>query len=141
MFADRQAPPTNSRSRRFGMTDQAEISECLGTSMTGAFEPSPRSQETSSWRPTAHSSASESRPSVSLTERVTSLVKVLDEAVDAWSPVDAEHVGGDKYRLLGPIPEGEVWEFHPADEVHCRSRDFADSRTGLVAFARALRDA
>jgi len=76
-----------------------------------------------------------------VTERVTILVKLLDEAVDVWRPVDAEHVGGDKYRVLGQIPEAEVWEFQPGDVVHCRSRDFADSRTGLVAFARVQGDA
>ncbi len=123
------------------MTDQAKIFGCSGISTTGAFEPSPHSQKTSSWRPTAPWSASENRPSVPVTERVTILVKLLDEAVDVWRPVDAEHVGGDKYRVLGQIPEAEVWEFQPGDVVHCRSRDFADSRTGLVAFARVQGDA
>ena len=76
-----------------------------------------------------------------MTERVTILVKLLDEAVDVWRPVDDEHFGGDKYRVLGQIPETEAWEFQPGDVVHCRSRDFADSGTGLVAFSRVRRDA
>jgi hypothetical protein len=76
-----------------------------------------------------------------MTKSVTILVKLLDEAVEVWRPVDAEHVEGDKYRMLGQIPEAEVWEFQPGDVVHCRSRDFADSTAGLVAFARVQRDA
>jgi len=74
-------------------------------------------------------------------ERATIFVKLLDEAVDVWRPVDAEHVADNKYRLLGQIPETEVWEFQPGDVVHCHSRDFTDAGTGLVAFARVRRDA
>ncbi|MGH9895705.1 MAG: hypothetical protein ACREA0_27725 [bacterium] len=76
-----------------------------------------------------------------MTERATILVKLLDEAVDVWRPVDAEHVGGGEYRVLGQVPEDEVWEFQPGDVVRCRNRDFADNTTAVVAFARIQRDA
>ena len=74
-------------------------------------------------------------------ERVTIFVKLLGEAVDVWRPVDADHLADDKYRVLGEIPDAEVWEFQPGDVVHCRSRDFTEAGMGLVAFARARRDA
>jgi len=76
-----------------------------------------------------------------MTERVKIHIKLLDEAVDVWRPVDAEHLGGGDYRVLGPIPADEVWEFQPGDVVCCRKRDFADNRAGLVAFEKIRRDA
>jgi len=30
---------------------------------------------------------------------------------DAWRPVEAEWVGGDRYRLVGPQPKDEAWAF------------------------------
>jgi len=68
-------------------------------------------------------------------------VALLDEAVDCWRPVNAQHIGADQYVLVGPIPEGEVWEFQPGETVHCREQTFQGGTTGLVAFARVQRDA
>ena len=76
-----------------------------------------------------------------MAEHGTILVKLINEAGDVWRPVDAEHVGGDKYRALGQIPEAEVWKLQPAGVVHCHGRDCAHSRTGLVALAPVQRDA
>ena len=76
-----------------------------------------------------------------MTERVRIHIRLLDEAVPVWRPVDAEHVGGDQYRVLGQIPEDEVWELQPGDVVRCRLESFADSQTGLTAFATIQRDA
>ena len=76
-----------------------------------------------------------------MTERVTILIKLLDEAVDVWRLVDAARGGDGEYRVLGQIPDGEVWAFQPGDVVRCRNRDFADNKTGLVAFARVQHDA
>lgn len=76
-----------------------------------------------------------------MTERVQIHIRLLDEAVPVWRPVDAEHVGGDQYRVLGQIPEDEVWEFQPGDVVRCRLQSFADNQTGLTAFGTIQRDA
>lgn len=68
-------------------------------------------------------------------------VALLDEAVPVWRPVDTEHLPGDAYRLMGPIPEGEVWEFQPGDVVRCQRRTFSDGVIALVAVERVPRDA
>lgn len=59
-------------------------------------------------------------------------VALLGEGTDVWRPVQAEPVGGDRYRLLGTIPDGEVWQFQPGDTVHCITRKFSGG-TGLAA--------
>jgi hypothetical protein len=79
--------------------------------------------------------------SEAMTEPVQIHIRLLDEAVPVWRPVDAEHVGGDQYRVLGPIPEDEVWEFQPGEVVRCHLQSFADNKTGLTAFAAITRDA
>jgi hypothetical protein len=56
---------------------------------------------------------------------VTIYVALLDEDVDVWRPVAAEHLEGDLYRLLDETPEGEVWEFATGDVVRCRMRRFS----------------
>lgn len=68
-------------------------------------------------------------------------VALLEEGVDVWRPVAAEHVRGDEYRLCGPTPEGEIWEFQPGDVVRCQQRTFSDGASGLVAIARVERNA
>jgi len=68
-------------------------------------------------------------------------VALLDEGVECWRPVEAQHMVADQYLLSGPIADGEVWEFRPGETVRCRERTFQDGTTGLVAFARVQRDA
>jgi hypothetical protein len=36
-----------------------------------------------------------------------------DEAVDVWRPVQAESLGDGHYRVLGPVPEDEIWAITP----------------------------
>jgi hypothetical protein len=67
-------------------------------------------------------------------------VALLDEGVEVWRPVDAAQVAGDEYKLSGPIPEGEVWEFQPDEVVRCRERMFSDGTIALVAVARVRPD-
>jgi hypothetical protein len=39
------------------------------------------------------------------------------ERVDAWRPVEAEELESGRYRILGPVPDGETREFPPESIV------------------------
>jgi hypothetical protein len=52
----------------------------------------------------------------------TVYVYMTDEGVDVWRPVDAEVVERDVYRLLGAVPDDEVWQFQPNELVRCETR-------------------
>ena len=55
-------------------------------------------------------------------QTTTVYVSLLDEGVDVWRPVSAEHIKDDVYRIVGnpPDPEDEKWEFLPGQLVRCR---------------------
>jgi hypothetical protein len=55
-------------------------------------------------------------------ERCTVYVYLLDEGTDVWRPVTAERVGSDRFRLSGPLPRGETWQFPPGEVVRCEQR-------------------
>jgi hypothetical protein len=38
-------------------------------------------------------------------------VALLDEGTAVWRPIVAESVGAGLFRLFGPVPDGEAWEF------------------------------
>ncbi len=46
-------------------------------------------------------------------------VKLTDEVVDVWRPVEAEHLHGDIYRISEQPYDrlAEPWEFEPGDIV------------------------
>ena len=52
----------------------------------------------------------------------TVYVELLHEGVDVWRPVQAEHLGGNLYRLAGDKPADEVWAFAVGDVVKCEDR-------------------
>lgn len=55
-------------------------------------------------------------------------VRLLDEAVDAWRPIRAERVDGDRYRIIEQKYDRDIerWEFGPGDRVVCESVDSGD---------------
>ena len=55
----------------------------------------------------------------------TVYVALLNEAVNVWRPVQAEHLGEDRYRLTAAPPDGEVWPFATSDVVRCAERTLA----------------
>ena len=61
-------------------------------------------------------------------------VALLDEGVQVWRPVAAEHLGGTRYRILPQTYDAsdERWEFIPGDEVVCEWVRLHDGDT-LVA--------
>ena len=70
---------------------------------------------------------------VTVKSLTTVYVALLDEGVDVWRPVKAESLGKGRYRLVGPVPETEIWQFSPDSIVRCESRQFEDGHSGLVA--------
>ena len=64
----------------------------------------------------------------------TVYVALLDEGTEVWRPVAVEQVGPGLFCLLGPVPEGERWQFQPGQVVRCEGRAFAGGRA-LVAVA------
>jgi hypothetical protein len=73
-----------------------------------------------------------------MTDTMRIYVALLDEAVDVWRPVDATHLGADRYRILTPNETSgdERWEFEQGALVKWRACTFADGTVGLVAFER-----
>jgi len=65
-------------------------------------------------------------------ETCTVYVALLDEGVAVWRPVAAERVGPDLFRLAGPVPDGERWEFQPGAVVRCRAHAFSGASRCLV---------
>jgi hypothetical protein len=65
-------------------------------------------------------------------------VALLNEGTEVWRPVDAEHLGGDLYRLLGLVPDDESWQFQPGDTVHCAAKVFREGNA-LVAIRASTR--
>jgi hypothetical protein len=67
----------------------------------------------------------------------TIYVKLTDEAVDVWRPVDASSEGNDMYRLAdAPKQTEEVWEFQPGSVVRCERRELGGEMS-MVAVALA----
>jgi hypothetical protein len=59
-------------------------------------------------------------------------VALLDEGVDVWRPAPAEQVAPHLYRLLGPMPPDESWQFQPGEVVRCEARPLSEG-LALVA--------
>jgi hypothetical protein len=60
-----------------------------------------------------------------------------DEAVDVWRPVQAEKLGADLYRVLGPVPEDEVWQFPPAAIVRVQMKRLEGGDFPVAAYNAA----
>jgi hypothetical protein len=66
-------------------------------------------------------------------------VQLLDEGVDVWRPVQAQHLESNVFRIIDQPYERETekWRFEPGDEVICEMIDLSDNQilaaTGLRA--------
>ena len=74
----------------------------------------------------------------------TVYIPLTDEDVNVWRPVQAEHVGGDLYRLTGQPPDGETWAFVFGDVVRCKPQALSGGGSPaelvLVAYEKAARN-
>ncbi len=68
----------------------------------------------------------------------TIYVKLAEEAVDAWRPVQAEVESDVVFRLPEQAPDDEDWAFPPGSLVQCEWRQLSDG-AALVATALAAR--
>ena len=67
----------------------------------------------------------------------TIYMPLLNEGTDAWRPVEATPLAGDRYRVEGDMPEDEEWAFAPGTVVHCAEKTFSSGGMGLMAIAVA----
>jgi hypothetical protein len=58
---------------------------------------------------------------------------LLDEGTPVWRLVQTETLGDNLYRVVGPVPDDEVWEFPPGAIVRGQMKTFSDGHEGLVA--------
>lgn len=70
-----------------------------------------------------------------MTMMQTIYMPLLDEGTDVWRPVQGELLGGDLFRVLGQVREGEIWKFAPGSVVRCREQVFSGDTRVLVAYA------
>jgi hypothetical protein len=70
-----------------------------------------------------------------MSEQCVVYVALHDEGTAVWRPVMAEPLGSSLFRLVGPVPEDEVWEFPPGTIVRCEVRNF-NSGAALIAVER-----
>ena len=70
-----------------------------------------------------------------MVESCTVYVALLNEGTSVWSPVLAQQQTDGTYLLLGPVPEGEKWEFNPGEKVLCKNKTFSGGEQRLVAFS------
>ena len=67
------------------------------------------------------------------------MMPLLDEGADTWRPVEAEPEGV-AFRIIGRVPDFEIWAFQPGALVICEERTFSDGETGLVPVHLAARN-
>lgn len=58
---------------------------------------------------------------------------LLDEGTAVYRPVQAEHIDGDSYRVVGPRPPDERWAFEPGVAVRCVWQPLQSGLLSLVA--------
>jgi hypothetical protein len=70
-----------------------------------------------------------------MAEITTIYMPLLNEGTDVWRPVAAEHLDGDVFRVVGPVPDDEEWAFPPGSVVTVAPKVFQDGIRGIVALA------
>ncbi len=73
-----------------------------------------------------------------LSSRCTIYVRLVNEPVDVWRPVEAEHVSGNVHLILPQDydRDSEVWEFEPGDLVECTGCRLLGSQVTAIRAVR-----
>ena len=68
-------------------------------------------------------------------QTTTIYLYLLNEGTDVWRPVEAQHLGEDRYRILSENeePDDEEWQFPSGAVVRCRQQRLSGGDR-LVAF-------
>jgi len=72
-----------------------------------------------------------------MAELTTIYMPLLNEGIDVWAPVQAEHIVGALYRLGGPMPEDQEWRFTPDSVVRVAHHLFSTGEAGLAVIDEA----
>jgi len=72
-----------------------------------------------------------------MSDTTTIYMPLLNEGTATWRPVTAERLGPDTFRVLGPKPADEEWEFGPGSVVRGAPRTFDDGKEYVVAVGRS----
>jgi len=60
-----------------------------------------------------------------------------EEGTEVWRPVEATHLGGAIYRIIGAAPDDETWRFLPGSKVICVRQRLSDGSEELAVLAPA----
>jgi hypothetical protein len=66
------------------------------------------------------------------TPTATVLMPLMNEGATVWAPVAADPQGRGRYRVLGPMPDDQEWQFGPGEIVSVGLRSFADGSEALT---------
>lgn len=63
---------------------------------------------------------------LSIEQGIVIYVKLVNEVVDVWRPVQAIQINENRYKLVEEqsVPEDEDWEFAPGEVVEVTTRSF-----------------
>ncbi|URW74472.1 hypothetical protein M9980_07705 [Sphingomonas donggukensis] len=64
------------------------------------------------------------------------LMPLHNAGADVWRPVEAEVLPLERFKIIGPMPNDEVWRYAPGSIVRCEVQRREHGET-LVAVARA----
>jgi len=72
----------------------------------------------------------------------TIYVFLLDEGTEVWRPIQARHLGDDRFQItsINDDPDDEHWQFSTGDIVRCSRRRLSDG-IRLVAYERVEQSA
>lgn len=80
-----------------------------------------------------------SAATASSTDTVVIHVRLLDEGVDVWRPVNAIRLSESTFQIAeDAAPEGEAWSFQPGDIVVAEHRPTLGADNPLIAVALAV---
>jgi hypothetical protein len=63
------------------------------------------------------------------------LMPLEDEGTEVWRPVETQLLSDDRFEIIGPMPDDEIWRYPPGSIVRCEVQK-REGGEALVAVAR-----